>query len=54
MTEAGDVVRSSDNCLCCRGDLVKMLPELVRTKVVKSDHIIIETTDQECFPEGVI
>lgn len=55
MTEAGDVVRSSNSCLCCRGgDLVKMLPELVRTKVVKSDHIIIETTDQECFLEGVI
>lgn len=32
---------------------MKMVSELVRAEIVKSDHIIIETTDEECFLEGV-
>ncbi|GLU05318.1 hypothetical protein SLE2022_224220 [Rubroshorea leprosula] len=41
-----DVVMVSNGCLCCtvRGDLVKMLLELVKTKREKFDHIVIETT----------
>ncbi|CAH9133033.1 unnamed protein product [Cuscuta epithymum] len=36
----------NNGCLCCtvRGDLVKMLLELVKTKRDKFDHIVIETT----------
>ncbi|GKU95882.1 hypothetical protein SLEP1_g9183 [Rubroshorea leprosula] len=41
-----DVVMVSNGCLCCtvRGDLVKMLLELVKKKREKFDHIVIETT----------
>lgn len=41
-----DIVMVSNGCLCCtvRGDLVKMLLELVKKKRDKFDHIIIETT----------
>lgn len=36
----------NNGCLCCtvRGDLVKMLLELVKKNRHKFDHIIIETT----------
>ena len=36
----------NNGCLCCtvRGDLVRMIAELVNTKKGKFDHIVIETT----------
>eukprot|EP01018_Ginkgo_biloba_P005057 Gb_00365 [translate_table: standard] len=45
-TGAEDIVMLNNGCLCCtvRGDLVRMLSELVRTKRDKFDHIVIETT----------
>ncbi|TKY58484.1 COBW domain-containing protein 2 [Spatholobus suberectus] len=41
-----DIIMVTNGCLCCtvRGDLVKMLLELVRKKRDKFDHIVIETT----------
>ncbi|XP_050230873.1 uncharacterized protein LOC126679898 [Mercurialis annua] len=41
-----DIVMVNNGCLCCtvRGDLVKMLLELVKRKHDKFDHIVIETT----------
>ncbi|KAK2973206.1 hypothetical protein RJ640_024493 [Escallonia rubra] len=41
-----DIVMVNNGCLCCtvRGDLVKMLLELVKRKRDKFDHIVIETT----------
>ena len=41
-----DVVVLNNGCLCCtvRGDLVRMLSDLVRNKRDKFDHIVIETT----------
>ncbi|KAJ8448388.1 hypothetical protein Cgig2_022016 [Carnegiea gigantea] len=41
-----DIVMVNNGCLCCtvRGDLVKMLLELVKKRRDKFDHIIIETT----------
>uniref|UniRef100_A0A5B7BV27 CobW C-terminal domain-containing protein n=1 Tax=Davidia involucrata TaxID=16924 RepID=A0A5B7BV27_DAVIN len=41
-----DIIMVNNGCLCCtvRGDLVKMLLELVKKKRDKFDHIIIETT----------
>lgn len=41
-----DIVVVNNGCLCCtvRGDLVKMLLELVKKKRDKFDHIVIETT----------
>jgi len=46
MTGAEDIVMLNNGCLCCtvRGDLVRMLSELVKTKIDKFDHIVIETT----------
>lgn len=43
---AEDIVMVNNGCLCCtvRGDLVKMLLELVKKKIDKFDHIVIETT----------
>ena len=43
---AEDVVLLNNGCLCCsvRGDLVRMLGDLVRTKRERFDHIVIETT----------
>lgn len=43
---AEDIVMVNNGCLCCtvRGDLVKMLLELVKKKRHKFDHIVIETT----------
>uniref|UniRef100_A0A803L6B4 CobW C-terminal domain-containing protein n=1 Tax=Chenopodium quinoa TaxID=63459 RepID=A0A803L6B4_CHEQI len=41
-----DIVMVNNGCLCCtvRGDLVKLLLELVKERRDKFDHIIIETT----------
>ncbi|KAB2070534.1 hypothetical protein ES319_A08G161900v1 [Gossypium barbadense] len=41
-----DIVMVNNGCLCCtvRGDLVKMLLDLVKKKNDKFDHIVIETT----------
>lgn len=41
-----DIVMVNNGCLCCtvRGDLVKMLLELVKKRRDKFDHVIIETT----------
>ncbi|PRQ19056.1 putative cobalamin (vitamin B12) biosynthesis CobW-like protein [Rosa chinensis] len=41
-----DIVMVNNGCLCCtvRGDLVKMLLQLVKEKREKFDHIVIETT----------
>lgn len=39
----------NNGCLCCtvRGDLVRMISELVNKKKGKFDHIVIETTGSE-------
>uniref|UniRef100_A0A803PRW4 CobW C-terminal domain-containing protein n=1 Tax=Cannabis sativa TaxID=3483 RepID=A0A803PRW4_CANSA len=41
-----EIVMVNNGCLCCtvRGDLVKLLLELVKNKRDKFDHIVIETT----------
>ncbi|KAH6759846.1 plastid transcriptionally active 17 [Perilla frutescens var. hirtella] len=41
-----DIIMVNNGCLCCtvRGDLVKMLLELVQKRRDKFDHIVIETT----------
>lgn len=46
MKGAEDIVMLNNGCLCCtvRGDLVRMLSDLVKTKRDKFDHIVIETT----------
>lgn len=43
---AEDIVMLNNGCLCCtvRGDLVRMISELVSRKKGKFDHIVIETT----------
>ncbi len=45
-TGAEDILLLNNGCLCCsvRGDLVRMLGQLVRTKRAQFDHIVIETT----------
>ncbi|KAF0931041.1 hypothetical protein E2562_002413 [Oryza meyeriana var. granulata] len=45
-TGAEDIMMLNNGCLCCtvRGDLVRMIGELVEKKKGKFDHIIIETT----------
>ncbi|XP_065877431.1 uncharacterized protein [Euphorbia lathyris] len=45
-SSSDDIVMVNNGCLCCtvRGDLVKMLLELVRKRRDKFDHIVIETT----------
>lgn len=45
-TGAEDIVMLNNGCLCCtvRGDLVRMISDLVNKKKGKFDHIIIETT----------
>ncbi|PSR96061.1 COBW domain-containing protein [Actinidia chinensis var. chinensis] len=41
-----DIVMLNNGCLCCtvRGDLVRMIAELVSKKKGRFDHIVIETT----------
>ncbi|PSR96020.1 COBW domain-containing protein [Actinidia chinensis var. chinensis] len=43
---AEDIVMLNNGCLCCtvRGDLVRMIAELVSKKKGRFDHIVIETT----------
>ncbi|XP_010539521.1 PREDICTED: COBW domain-containing protein 1 [Tarenaya hassleriana] len=43
---AEDIIMLNNGCLCCtvRGDLVRMISELVKTKKGNFDHIVIETT----------
>ncbi|KAL2996508.1 hypothetical protein AAZX31_10G276200 [Glycine max] len=43
---AEDIMMLNNGCLCCtvRGDLVRMISELVAKKKGKFDHIVIETT----------
>lgn len=43
---AEDIVMLNNGCLCCtvRGDLVRMISELVNKRKGKFDHIVIETT----------
>ncbi|XP_075520417.1 uncharacterized protein LOC142553796 [Primulina tabacum] len=43
---AEEIMMLNNGCLCCtvRGDLVRMISELVRKKRDKFDHIVIETT----------
>ncbi|XP_017979281.1 PREDICTED: COBW domain-containing protein 1 isoform X3 [Theobroma cacao] len=43
---AEDIVMLNNGCLCCtvRGDLVRMIAELVNKRKGKFDHIVIETT----------
>ncbi|XP_052175499.1 uncharacterized protein LOC127790215 isoform X2 [Diospyros lotus] len=43
---AEDIIMLNNGCLCCtvRGDLVRMISELVSRKKGKFDHIVIETT----------
>ncbi|XP_061372223.1 uncharacterized protein LOC133314726 [Gastrolobium bilobum] len=43
---AEDIMMLNNGCLCCtvRGDLVRMIAELVTKKKGKFDHIVIETT----------
>lgn len=43
---AEDIIMLNNGCLCCtvRGDLVRMISELVQKKKGKFDHIVIETT----------
>ncbi|XP_073011168.1 uncharacterized protein [Typha latifolia] len=45
-TGAEDIIMLNNGCLCCtvRGDLVRMIGELVDKKKGKFDHIVIETT----------
>lgn len=45
-TGAEDIIMLNNGCLCCtvRGDLVRMISELVNKKKGKFDHIVIETT----------
>ncbi|GAB4842114.1 hypothetical protein Ancab_012072 [Ancistrocladus abbreviatus] len=45
-TVAEDIIMLNNGCLCCtvRGDLVRMISELVDRKKGKFDHIVIETT----------
>ncbi|OAY52759.1 COBW domain-containing protein 1 [Manihot esculenta] len=45
-TGAEDIIMLNNGCLCCtvRGDLVRMISELVAKKKGKFDHIVIETT----------
>lgn len=46
---AEDIMMLNNGCLCCtvRGDLVRMIGELVNRKKGKFDHIVIETTGKE-------
>ncbi|KAF8054738.1 hypothetical protein N665_1318s0008 [Sinapis alba] len=43
---AEDIILLNNGCLCCtvRGDLVRMISELVSKKKGRFDHIVIETT----------
>lgn len=53
---AEDIVMLNNGCLCCtvRGDLVRMISELVNKKKGKFDHIVIETTGEEHFVSFIL
>lgn len=55
-TGAEDIVMLNNGCLCCtvRGDLVRMISDLVNKKKGKFDHIIIETTGMKFVYFSVI
>lgn len=46
---AEEIMMLNNGCLCCtvRGDLVRMIAELVSRKKGKFDHIVIETTGKQ-------
>lgn len=48
---AEDIMMLNNGCLCCtvRGDLVRMISELVSRKKGKFDHIVIETTGNQVY-----
>lgn len=48
-TGAEDIIMLNNGCLCCtvRGDLVRMISDLVKKKKGKFDHIVIETTGKK-------
>lgn len=48
-TGAEDIVMLNNGCLCCtvRGDLVRMISELIDKKKGNFDHIVIETTGMD-------
>lgn len=50
---AEDIMMLNNGCLCCtvRGDLVRMIGELVDKKKGKFDHLVIETTGKETLQE---
>lgn len=50
---AEDIVMLNNGCLCCtvRGDLVRMISELVNKKKGKFDHIVIETTGRHSLEQ---
>ena len=52
-TGAQDIVMLNNGCLCCsvRGDLARMIRELVESKNGKFDLIVIETTGRMLIPE---
>ena len=45
-TGSEDIIMLNNGCLCCtvRGDLVRIISELVEKKKGKFDHIVVETT----------
>ncbi|KAL4573040.1 hypothetical protein LXL04_019833 [Taraxacum kok-saghyz] len=47
-----DIVMLDNGCLCCtvRGDLVRMIGELMDKKKGNFDHIVIETTGNKSTP----
>jgi G3E family GTPase len=49
LSGAEDILMLNNGCLCCtvRGDLVRMLAELLIKKKDMFDHIIIKTTGEQ-------
>lgn len=53
---AEDIILLNNGCLCCtvRGDLVRMISELVSKKKGRFDHIVIETTGPGFFFRNLV
>lgn len=53
---AEEIMMLNNGCLCCtvRGDLVRMIAELVSRKKGKFDHIVIETTGKKLMKHIVL
>lgn len=53
---AEEIMMLNNGCLCCtvRGDLVRMIAELVSRKKGKFDHIVIETTGKKLMRHIVL